>query len=136
MIIPEGKKIVLFDGICNLCNGAVQFAIRHDRYNRLLFAALQSDTGMELVRQRAIDTSRVDSIIFIEPGLAYYTESEAALKIGIEFGGAWKLLQILEWIPKTLRDPLYRWVANNRYAWFGKKDQCMVPNPELLSKFL
>ena len=136
MNIPEGKKIVLFDGVCNLCNNAVQFAIRHDRYNQLLFAALQSEAGRELVRERAIDSSKVDSIVFIEPGMAYYTESDAALKIGCEFGGIWKLLQVLELIPKTLRDPLYRWVAKNRYTWFGKRSQCMVPNPELLSKFL
>ena len=79
--------MVLFDGVCNLCNSAVQFAISHDRHNRLLFASLQGKAGSALARERAIDTGKTDSIIFIEPGVAYYTESAAALKIADTFGG-------------------------------------------------
>jgi predicted DCC family thiol-disulfide oxidoreductase YuxK len=136
MELPPDKKIVLFDGICNLCNGAVQFAIRHDRYNRLLFTPLQGPVGKKLLAERAIDTSGVDSIVLVEPGVAYYTESAAALKIGQAFGGPWKLLGALEWIPAVIRDPLYRWIARNRYKWFGKKEACMVPTPALKAKFL
>jgi predicted DCC family thiol-disulfide oxidoreductase YuxK len=92
--------------------------------------------GQKLVRDRGIDTSRVDSLILIEPGVAYYIESEAALMIGKEFGGVWKLLAVFDWIPATLRNPIYRWVARNRYKWFGKKEACMVPTPDLQSRFL
>ncbi len=134
--IPENKLIILFDGVCNLCNSAVQFVIAHDRKNRFCFAPLQSDIGLKLVRERHIDASRVDSIVLIEPGVAYYIESEAAILIGKEFGGLWKLLGLLQWIPPSLRDPIYRWIARNRYKWFGKKDACMIPTPELQSKFL
>ncbi len=128
--------IILFDGVCNLCNNAAQFILKRDKRDRFRFAALQSAVGQKLVQERGIDTSRVDSIILIEPGVAYYIESEAALMIGKEFGGIWNLLGIFQWIPSTLRDPLYRWVASNRYKWFGRKDQCMIPTPALQSKFL
>ena len=136
MDFPDGKMIILFDGVCNLCNGAVQFAIRHDKRNRFLFAALQSEVGQHLIRERHIDTEKTDSIILIDPGIAYYTESEAALRITHEFGGLWKLLDLFHWMPASLRDPIYRWVARNRYKWFGKKEECMVPTPELKAKFL
>lgn len=136
MDFPDGKMLILFDGVCNLCNGAVQFAIRHDKRNRFLFAALQSEVGQHLIRERHIDTEKTDSIILIDPGIAYYTESEAALRIAHEFGGLWKLLDLFHWMPASLRDPIYRWVARNRYKWFGKKEECMVPTPELKAKFL
>jgi predicted DCC family thiol-disulfide oxidoreductase YuxK len=136
MELPPGKLIILFDGECNLCNGAVRFAISHDRRDRFRMAALQSEVGQRMVRERHIDTSKTDSIVLIDPGVAYYTESDAALKIGRQFGGGWKLLALFEGIPKGLRDPVYRWVAKYRYKWFGKKETCMVPGQELKSKFL
>jgi predicted DCC family thiol-disulfide oxidoreductase YuxK len=136
MELPADKLIILFDGVCNLCNGAVQFAIKRDKRNRFLFAALQSEEGKQLVRERGINISKEDSIILIEPGIAYYTESEAALKIGQEFGGLWKLLGLFEWIPAAFRDVIYRWIARNRYKWFGKKDECMIPTPELKARFI
>jgi predicted DCC family thiol-disulfide oxidoreductase YuxK len=136
MDYSNGKMIILFDGVCNLCNGAVQFVIKRDKRNRFLFAALQSKEGEQLVRERGIDISKEDSIILIEPGIAWYTESEAALKIGQEFGGLWKLLGLFEWIPATFRDVIYRWIARNRYKWFGKKDECMIPTPELKARFI
>jgi len=136
MELPADKLIILFDGVCNLCNGAVQLVIKRDKRNRFLFAALQSEEGEQLVRERGIDPVKEDSIILIEPGIAYYTESEAALKIGQEFGGLWKLLGLFEWIPATFRDVIYRWIARNRYKWFGKKDECMIPTPELKARFI
>lgn len=136
MEIPSDKLIILFDGVCNLCNSAVQFVITHDKRDRFRLAALQSDIGQRLLNDRRIDPEITDSIILIEPGVAYYTESEAALKIGQEFGGLWKLLVIFEGIPKKLRDPIYRLVARNRYKWFGKKEECMVPAKGIQSKFL
>ncbi|MDE3740554.1 thiol-disulfide oxidoreductase DCC family protein [Maribacter polysaccharolyticus] len=130
------KKIILFDGVCNLCNRTVQFVIRHDKKDEFRFATLQGDMGKQLVKERHIDTDTVDSIILIEPGVAYYTKSTAALKIGASFGGAWKLLNVLELIPSSISDIVYDFVASNRYKWYGKKDACMIPTPELKTKFL
>ena len=100
------------------------------------YAPLQSKIGEELVAERGIDTSKVDSIILIEPGMAYFTKSDAALEIGQGFGGIWKALSLFTWIPKAFRDAIYDFVARNRYRWFGKKDACMIPTPELQAKFL
>jgi len=130
------KKIVLFDGVCNLCNQSVLWIVKRDKKGVYLFAALQSDTGKTLVKERNIDTTAVDSIILIEPGIAYYTRSTAALKIGTSMGGGWKLLYVLTLIPRELRDIVYDYIAKNRYRWYGKKDACMVPTPELRSRFL
>ncbi|WP_420601863.1 thiol-disulfide oxidoreductase DCC family protein [Flagellimonas sp.] len=130
------KKIILFDGVCNLCNGAVQFIIKRDKKDTFRYAALQSEIGQQLIAERAIDTSKVDSIILIEPGVAYFTKSDAALHIGKTFGGLWNALGIFTWIPKAFRDVLYDVIAKNRYKWYGKKDACMIPTPELQAKFL
>ena len=134
--MEDTKKIVLFDGVCNLCNRSIQFIIRHDKKDEFRFATLQGDLGKQLVKERHIDTDTVDSVILIEPGVAYYTKSTAALKIGTSFGGAWKLLTVLELIPSSLSDIVYDFVARNRYQWYGKKDACMIPTPELKAKFL
>nr|WP_298789875.1 thiol-disulfide oxidoreductase DCC family protein [uncultured Allomuricauda sp.] len=130
------KKIILFDGVCNLCNGAIQFIIKRDKKDTFRYAPLQSEIGEQLIAERAIDTSKVDSIILIEPGVAYFTKSDAALRIAQDFGGLWKALAIFTWIPKTFRDAIYDLVAKNRYKWFGRKDACMIPTPELQGKFL
>lgn len=130
------KKIVLFDGVCNLCNRSIQFIIKRDNKDEFRFATLQGKLGQRLVQERNIDIKKVDSILLIEPGLAYYTKSSAALKIGISFGGAWKILNVLNLIPSKLRDIVYDWVARNRYSWYGKKNACMIPTPEVKDKFL
>ena len=135
-MVEEGKKIILFDGVCNLCNGAIQFVLKRDKKDVFRYAALQSGIGQQMISERGIDTSITDSIILVEPGVAYYTKSEAALEIAREFGGLWPLFQIFKWMPATLRDLVYDFVARNRYSWFGKKDQCMIPTPELQAKFL
>ncbi|SHG28231.1 thiol-disulfide oxidoreductase DCC family protein [Flagellimonas flava] len=134
--MEEGKKIILFDGVCNLCNGAIQFIIKRDKKDSFRYAALQSDTGLRLVSERGIDTTKVDSFILIEPGVAYFVKSDAALRIGQQFGGLWKALTIFTWIPRTFRNAIYDLVAKNRYKWFGRKDSCMIPTPELQAKFL
>ena len=130
------KKVILFDGVCNLCNGAVKFVIKRDKKDLFRYAALQSDIGERLVAERNIDTSKVDSIILIEPGVAYYTKSTAALKIATSFGGIWVLANVLNLIPSCLRNIVYDLIARYRYRWFGKKDHCMVPTAELKAKFL
>ncbi|MBT8306476.1 MAG: thiol-disulfide oxidoreductase DCC family protein [Maribacter sp.] len=134
--MEPAKKIVLFDGVCNLCNRSIQFIIKRDKKDEFRFATLQGDLGRQLLQERNIDTAKVDSIILIEPGVAYYTKSTAALKIGDSFGGLWKIANVLNLIPRQLRDIVYDWIARNRYRWYGKKDACMVPTPELRAKFL
>jgi len=132
----QNNKIILFDGVCNLCDNCVQYVIKQDKRNEFKFASLQSEIGQKLAKERGIDTSDVDSIILIEPGVAYYTKSTAALKIAQSFGGVWQLASVLEWIPEKTRDWAYDYVAKNRYKWYGKKESCMIPTPELKSKFL
>lgn len=136
MQASKKNKIILFDGVCNLCNNSVQFVIEHDREDIFRFAALQSTIGKKLMDDRGIDPSQMDSIVLIEPGIAYYTKSTAALKIARSLGGIWGFARFLEWIPEGIRNRVYDHIANNRYKWYGKKDACMVPTPELMSKFL
>lgn len=133
---PDGKKIILFDGVCNLCNRSVTFIIARDKKDQFLFAPLQGTSAGKWIKERGIDTSKTDSIILIDPGVAYYTRSSAAIKIGQSFGGGWKLLGIFEWVPTVIRDFFYDLVAKNRYRWFGRRDQCMIPTPQLQAKFL
>ncbi|WP_340198538.1 thiol-disulfide oxidoreductase DCC family protein [Ascidiimonas sp. W6] len=135
--VPQDKKIILFDGVCNLCNGAVLYIIKRDRKDVFRFAALQSKIGKKLIEERNIDTEKIDSIILVDPGVAYYTRSTAALEIAKEFGGIWILLKPFEYIlPEGVRDGIYKLIAKNRYKWFGKKESCMIPTPALKSKFL
>ncbi len=136
MEIPGNKKIILFDGVCNLCNGAVQFIIKHDKKDIFRFASLQSETGQQLVEERGLDPTEIDSIMLIEPGVAYYRKSTAALQISRDLSGGYRLLKSFLGIPEGLRDSIYDFIARNRYKWFGKKKQCMIPTPELKSKFL
>lgn len=134
--IPKGKKIILFDGVCNLCNSSVIKVINNDKKNIFLFTAIQSESGQKIINHLGIDTSKVDSIILFEPENAYYIKSEAALKIMKEFSGFWKLMQIFSILPNSFNNIFYDFVARNRYKWYGKKDSCMIPTPELKAKFL
>ena len=130
------KKIILFDGVCNLCNSTVQFVIREDKEDVFRFAPLQSELGQRLIRERAINTKEIDSIILIEPDIAYYTKSDAALQIGKSLKRYRTLSRFLMLFPEGLRNFAYDFVARNRYKWYGKKDACMIPSPELKAKFL
>ncbi len=130
------KKIILFDGVCNLCSNTVQFIVKRDTKDVFRFVALQSEIGQKLTKERGIDTSQVDSIIVIEPGVAYYIKSDAAIEISREIGGAWSVLALFKWVPTRIRNIVYDFVARNRYTWYGKKETCMIPTPELKAKFL
>ena len=134
--MEKSKKIILFDGIWNRCNGAIQFVIKRDNSDIFRHAALQSDIGKQLVSERNINISKVDSIILIDPGVAYYIKSTAGLEIGKQLKGYRTISALLLWIPSTLRDIVYDFVARNRYQWYGKKEECMVPTPELEAKVL
>lgn len=134
--IYGGKKIILFDGVCNFCNATINKLIKLDKKDIFLFCSLQSDTGKKIVSDLKIDTSKIDSIILFEPGLAYYIKSTAALEVINSLGSFWSLFNVFYIFPSNIRDILYDFIAKNRYKWFGKSTQCMMPTPELKSKFL
>ena len=129
------NPLVLFDGVCNLCNRSVQMILRHDRQARFRFASLQSPLGEKLRAELGIDRETVDSVILVEGG-RWYQESAAALRIAHGLGGFWKLLGVFRLVPRPLRDAAYRLIARNRYRWFGKTETCWVPTPELRGRFL
>jgi len=134
--MKHNKQIVLFDGVCNLCNSYVQWLIKRDRHDTFRFAPIQGKIGERLMRDHKIDPMQTDSIILIQPFDGYATKSSAVLKIGRSLGGFYGVLYVFKIIPTFLRDKIYDWVARNRYKWYGKRDQCMVPTPELQAKFL
>ena len=131
----SNQKIILFDGVCNLCNTSVNFVIEHDKKNIFKFAALQSDMGKKLAIENNIYIADTDSIILID-GDSSYIKSTAALYISKELSGAYPLLYAFMIIPKYLRDLIYNYIAKNRYKWYGKKESCMIPSPTLKDKFL
>jgi predicted DCC family thiol-disulfide oxidoreductase YuxK len=134
--LPKHKKIILFDGLCNLCDSAVQFIIRHDPKDIFRFVSLQSDLGQEITKHLGIDTHKIDSIILYQPGLAYYYKSEAALEIAKNLGGIFYFASLFSILPVSFNNYVYDYIAKNRYKWYGKKDHCMIPTKELQAKFL
>jgi len=134
--LPLHKKIILFDGVCNLCSSAVQFIIKHDKKDVFRFVALQSEKGQEILAYIGIDSKSIDSIVLYEPGIAYYYKSEAALQIAKNLDGFWHFGIVFKIIPKEVRNHIYDYIAKNRYKWYGKKESCMIPTAELKSKFL
>ncbi len=128
------ERIVLFDGVCNFCNGSVNFIIRLDHERKFRFAPLQSDIGIELRENHSI-AEDVDSIILVEHGKAYL-HSTAALKIAKNLGGIYSLLYVLIIIPAFIRDFFYRTFAKYRYRLFGKTDVCMIPTPDVRERFI
>jgi predicted DCC family thiol-disulfide oxidoreductase YuxK len=128
--------ILFFDGVCNLCHGAVQFVIRHDRRGVIRFASLQSRAGKAAVAAVQQRYGRVpDSLIFLD-GAEYFVESDAALHVAHYLDGGWKALGWLRIFPRFLRNAVYRIVARYRYRWFGRQDACMLPTPALKQRFL
>ena len=132
---PAEHPVVLFDGVCNLCSGAVQFLLRRDAKAKLRFASLQSDTGKRLQSEHGMDPDSLASLVLVE-GDSAWAESTAVLRIVRYLRGAWPLLTVFLVVPRPLRDLIYRWIARNRYRWFGKKDSCWLPTPDLRARFL
>ncbi|GGK28333.1 thiol-disulfide oxidoreductase [Yeosuana aromativorans] len=134
--LPKHKKLILFDGVCNLCNSSVQYVIKHDKKNVFMFAALQSEFGKQFIKDHHIDTKKTDSILLYtsEDGISY--KSTAALKIAYYLGFPNSLMSAFLIVPAFIRNWVYDYIAKNRYKWFGKKEQCMIPTPDLKSKFL
>jgi predicted DCC family thiol-disulfide oxidoreductase YuxK len=134
--LPPNKKIILFDGVCNLCNSAVQFIIKHDKKDVFRFVALQSDKGQEIMAYIGIDPKNIDSIVLYEPGVAYYYKSDAVLQIAKGLHGIYSIGVIFKILPNRIRNQLYDYIAKNRYKWYGKKESCMIPATDLKIKFL
>ncbi|TDU71346.1 putative DCC family thiol-disulfide oxidoreductase YuxK [Prosthecobacter fusiformis] len=129
------SHLLLFDGVCNLCDSSVQFVLKHDRKGIIHFASIQSEVGSRLYRQHGLDPEHPHSMLFISPK-GVFKESDAALEIAGHLGGLWSLLKIFKFIPRALRDQAYLFVASNRYRWFGQKDACALPRPEWRHRFL
>ncbi len=129
------QSIILFDGICNLCNAAVQFVIKRDTSNQFLFASFQSGEGEKILAENNFHDNNMNSFILVENN-KIYERSTAVLKVTKKLKGLWPMLYGFIIVPKFLRDGVYSFIAKNRYQWFGKKDECMIPTPELRAKFL
>jgi len=127
--------VILFDGVCNLCNRWIQFVIRRDPEGVFRFAPLQSEAGERLLAECGLPADHMDSVILVE-GEEYYTKSGAALRTAKHLGGIYRTLWPLRIVPRRLRDFVYDVVAARRYRWFGKRDQCMMPTPEISERFL
>ncbi|UKS26582.1 thiol-disulfide oxidoreductase DCC family protein [Paenibacillus sp. HWE-109] len=127
--------IVLFDGVCNLCSGAVQFILRNDPEGIFRFASLQSAIGQQLLARHNLPTDIISTIVLIEGGRAY-TRSTAALRIARRLRGAWPAAYAAILIPAPLRNLVYGFIARNRYRWFGQTEQCMLPTPAYKQRFL
>jgi predicted DCC family thiol-disulfide oxidoreductase YuxK len=136
MELEKDKKLILFDGVCNLCNTSVQYVIKHDKKNSFMFTALQSDIGQQIIKDYNIDTSKTDSILLYTPENGVVSKSTAALKIAQNLGFPQNVMSIFFIIPPFIRNGVYDYIAKNRYKWYGKKESCMIPTPELKSKFL
>ena len=131
----NNQSIILFDGVCNFCNSAVNFVIKRDKNNLIQFSPLQTEIAHELLARHKLPTEDMKSFIFIEEGKSY-TQSTAALRVCRYLTGLWPLLYSLIIVPHFIRDGIYKWIAKNRYKWFGQKNECMIPTPELQAKFL
>ncbi len=127
-------KVVLFDGVCNFCASSVQFIIQHDSSQSLQFASLQSNIGQQLLQYYKMPTS-LEGVVFIENKQAYF-KSKAAFQIVKYFKGVWRLLVLFQILPTFITDFGYDIIAKNRYKWFGKKESCMLPSPEIRNRFL
>jgi predicted DCC family thiol-disulfide oxidoreductase YuxK len=134
--LPKDKKIILFDGVCNLCDKSVQLILKNDTKDIFRFVALQSELGEIIINHIGIDRNKTDSIVLYEPGNAYYYKSQAAFRIANYLQGFYKMISLFRFLPVFFTDFVYDYIAKNRYKWYGKKDECMIPTRETLDKFL
>lgn len=134
--LPQHKKIILFDGLCNLCDASVQFIIKRDKKDVFRFVSLQSDLGQKLLHQLPNSIQKIDSIILYESDKVYYFKSKALFEIVESFGGVVYCLHIFKWLPLAVTNFIYDYIAKNRYRWFGEKESCLIPSEKILHKFL
>jgi predicted DCC family thiol-disulfide oxidoreductase YuxK len=135
MVPALSAPVVLFDGVCNLCNAWVRFIVRHDATGIFRFAAQQSPIGQVMIREHVIGSPQLSSVILVA-GDSVYTESAAILEIYARLGPPWSLLALLRIIPHRLRDACYRFVVRHRYQWFGRTDTCQIPSAEARARFI
>ena len=131
--LPE--NIVIFDGVCNLCEFSVNFIFEHDAAGPFYFTPAQSPLGSSLLRRFGINTARLDTVVLVRNGQAY-TRSAAAIEIAARLDLPWNLLTVFQAVPEPLRDMMYDWIAQNRYQLFGKKEACMLPSEAQRKRFL
>lgn len=130
------EKIVLYDGVCNLCDGVIRFILPRDRRGNLRFASLQGEFARQVLTRHGIAVSEIpESLILVENGRVFLY-SDGALRIARNLDWPWKALAVFLAVPRPLRDGVYRWIARNRYRWFGKQESCLMPSPEWKSRFL
>ena len=134
--LPKHKQLILFDGICNLCNASVLYVIKHDKANRFMFAPLQSEVGRQIIQKFNVDPTKTDSILLYSEEKGLTVKSTAALHIAKHLSFPRSLMTVFFIVPTFIRNWVYDFVAKNRYKWYGKKDACMIPTPELKAKFL
>ena len=127
--------IILFDGVCNFCNGAVNFVIKRNAKKNIRFAAIQSDAGRELLAKYDLPLNKMLSFVFIEKGIAY-VRSGAALRVCRHLNTLWPLCFGFIIVPWFIRDGIYNWIARNRYKWFGTRSECIVPSAEIKARFI
>lgn len=133
--MKELPAIVLFDGVCNFCNHSIQFIIKRDKKGYFKFGALQSEEGKALLQQHGLSPEALDTIVLVEDGKAY-SYSTAPLRIVKKLTFPWPIFYVFILVPIFIRNPIYKWISRNRYKWFGKQETCMLPTPEIRSRFL
>lgn len=134
--LPLDKKIILFDGVCHLCNGSVQFLLKRDHKDQFRFVALQSELGQEILHHLELTSTALDRIIVYEGADTYYENGEAVLRLLVSLGGVYSIARILQLLPNWICNPVYDWVARHRYRWFGRSSVCRIPTVAEQSKFL
>ena len=129
------SAVIVFDALCVLCSAHARFVVRHDRHRHFRLASIQSETGEQLYRRFGLDPADPQTLIVVDEG-RLLTDSDAIIAIWSGFGGAWRMADAFKVIPRGLRDPVYRWIARNRYRLFGKRETCWVPRPADRERFL
>lgn len=127
--------VILFDGVCNLCNGTVQFILKRDKDCKLKFASIQGEFGQNTLTRFGLPATNPNSFVLLE-GEKIHTHSTGALRIFLHLGGVWKMLYLFIIVPRFIRDAVYNFIARNRYKWFGKKESCYLPNADISNRFL
>lgn len=133
--LPKDKAVILFDGVCNVCNGFVQFMIPRDPKGYFKFASLQSEIGQQILKAYDLPAEELSTVILVEGGKVY-THSDVAIRASRHMSGLWPAFSIFSVVPRFLRDGIYNWIARNRYRWFGQREQCMIPTPDIRQRFL